>query len=104
MRQKLIHCGENTHDVKSGHQDLAGTSVCLGCYKIVILLLRQVLQSFEHLMMTVWCVHVYLFSLSFLVDLMFASSSAPGHVCLAAPTRGGWLMPSSICLPTCLVV
>lgn len=54
-----------------------------------------------------WCVHVFslslfLFSLSVLVDLMYATSSTPGHVCLAAPTRGGWLVPPSLCLPTYL--
>lgn len=56
-----------------------------------------------------WCVHVcvfslslFLFSLSVLVDLMYATSSTPGHVCLAEPTRGGWLVPPSLCLPTYL--
>lgn len=39
--------------------------------------------------------------LSILVDLMYATST-PGHVCLAAPTRGGWLVPPSLCLPTYL--
>lgn len=38
-------------------------------------------------------------SLSVLVDLMYATSSTPGHVCLAEPTRGGWLVPPSLCLP-----
>lgn len=56
------------------------------------------------------CVHVCMCSLSppfsflfILMDLMYASSSTPGHVCLAEPTRGGWLVPPSLCLPTCLV-
>lgn len=55
------------------------------------------------------CVHVCMCSLSppfsflfILMDLMYASST-PGHVCLAEPTRGGWLVPPSLCLPTCLV-
>lgn len=55
------------------------------------------------------CVCVYLFSPSFsffpdLMDLMYSSTSTPGHVCLAEPTRGGWLVPPpSACLLTCLV-
>ena len=54
------------------------------------------------------CVCSLSFSPSFsflyvLVDLMYAtSSSTPGHVCLAEPTRGGWLVPPSLCLPTYL--
>lgn len=58
----------------------------------------------------VWYVHVCVFSLSLspsfsflsiLVDLMYATST-PDHVCLAEPTRGGWLVPPSLCLPTYL--
>lgn len=42
--------------------------------------------------------------LSDLMDLMYSTSSTPGHVCLAEPTRGGWLVPPpSACLLTCLV-
>lgn len=37
--------------------------------------------------------------LSILVDLIYATSSTPDHVCLAEPTRGGWLVPPSLCLP-----
>lgn len=57
----------------------------------------------------VWCVCMCVCVLSppfsflfILMDLMYASST-PGHVCLAEPTRGGWLVPPSLCLPTCLV-
>lgn len=42
------------------------------------------------------------FFLSILMDIMYATSSTPGHVCLAEPTRGGWLVPPSTCLPSYL--